>query len=84
MHGVDAVEAMLDRGLSYASGPGWLSEHVLRRQHVLAVAGTHGKTTTTALAVTALRAIGLDRPCRQGHKGTGRVIESRNMYSCGP
>ncbi len=43
------VEEMLDRRIPYTSGPAWLAEHVLRGRHVLAVAGTHGKTTTTSL-----------------------------------
>ncbi|MGB6006579.1 UDP-N-acetylmuramate:L-alanyl-gamma-D-glutamyl-meso-diaminopimelate ligase [Castellaniella sp.] len=43
------MEAILDRGLPYISGPQWLAEHILPGQHVLAVAGTHGKTTTSAL-----------------------------------
>jgi UDP-N-acetylmuramate: L-alanyl-gamma-D-glutamyl-meso-diaminopimelate ligase len=43
------MEAILDQGLPYISGPQWLGEHVLRGQHVLAVAGTHGKTTTSAM-----------------------------------
>jgi len=43
------MEAILDAGLPYASGPQWLSEHVLQGRHVLAVAGTHGKTTTTSM-----------------------------------
>ncbi len=47
--GNPAVEAVLDRGLPYTSGPQWLSEHVLQDRWVLAVAGTHGKTTTTAM-----------------------------------
>jgi UDP-N-acetylmuramate: L-alanyl-gamma-D-glutamyl-meso-diaminopimelate ligase len=47
--GSPVVEAMLDRGMAYASGPQWLYEHVLRDKHVIAVAGTHGKTTTTAM-----------------------------------
>src|ERR1044072_2053298 len=38
--------AMLDAGAAYTSGPQWLAEYVLRDRHVLAVAGTHGKTTT--------------------------------------
>ena len=42
------MEAILDAGLPYASGPQWLAEHVLQGRHVLAVAGTHGKTTTTS------------------------------------
>jgi UDP-N-acetylmuramate: L-alanyl-gamma-D-glutamyl-meso-diaminopimelate ligase len=43
------MEAILDRGLPYVSGPQWLADHVLTGQHVLAVAGTHGKTTTSAM-----------------------------------
>ncbi len=43
------VEAVLNRGLRYVSGPQWLAEHVLQDRWVLAVAGTHGKTTTTSM-----------------------------------
>ncbi|MFT0544775.1 UDP-N-acetylmuramate:L-alanyl-gamma-D-glutamyl-meso-diaminopimelate ligase [Allopusillimonas ginsengisoli] len=43
------MEAILDAGLPYVSGPQWLGEQVLRGQHVLAVAGTHGKTTTSSM-----------------------------------
>jgi len=53
------VEAILDAGLPYASGPQWLSEHVLQGRHVLAVAGTHGKTTTTAMLTWILEKAGL-------------------------
>jgi len=45
------MEAILDAGAPYTSGPQWLAEHVLQGRHVLAVAGTHGKTTTTAMSV---------------------------------
>lgn len=58
--GNPAVEAVLDRGLPYTSGPAWLREHVLRGRHVLAVAGTHGKTTTTSLIASVLAEGGLD------------------------
>jgi UDP-N-acetylmuramate: L-alanyl-gamma-D-glutamyl-meso-diaminopimelate ligase len=44
-----AVEYMLDAGLNYTSGPQWLAENVLHDQWVLAVAGTHGKTSTASL-----------------------------------
>ncbi len=47
--GRPVIEAMLDRGIPYTSGPQWLAEHVLHKKHVIAVAGTHGKTTTTAM-----------------------------------
>jgi len=58
--GNPAVEAVLDRGLDYASGPEWLREHVLRGRHVLAVAGTHGKTTTASMLAHVLDGAGLD------------------------
>ena len=54
-----AIEYLLDSGLDYTSGPQWLGEHVLRGRHVLAVAGTHGKTTTTALLAHLLEQAGL-------------------------
>src|SRR5690606_4665476 len=43
------MEAILDKGLPYISGPQWLAENILHGQHVLAVAGTHGKTTTSSM-----------------------------------
>ncbi|MEP6875381.1 MAG: UDP-N-acetylmuramate:L-alanyl-gamma-D-glutamyl-meso-diaminopimelate ligase [Burkholderiales bacterium] len=43
------MEAVLDAGLPYISGPQWLADHVLQGRHVLAVAGTHGKTSTTSM-----------------------------------
>ncbi|MEY2893772.1 MAG: hypothetical protein RJA98_3680 [Pseudomonadota bacterium] len=53
------MEAILDAGLPYTSGPQWLSEHVLQDRHVLAVAGTHGKTTTTSMLAWVLEHAGL-------------------------
>jgi UDP-N-acetylmuramate: L-alanyl-gamma-D-glutamyl-meso-diaminopimelate ligase len=53
------MEAILNRGLPYTSGPQWLAEHVLQGRHVLAVAGTHGKTTTTAMLAWILESAGL-------------------------
>ncbi|BDT65905.1 UDP-N-acetylmuramate--L-alanyl-gamma-D-glutamyl-meso-2,6-diaminoheptandioate ligase [Comamonadaceae bacterium OS-1] len=53
------MEAILDAGLPYTSGPQWLAEHVLQDRHVLAVAGTHGKTTTTAMLAWVLEHAGL-------------------------
>ncbi len=53
------MEAILDAGARYTSGPQWLAEHVLAGRHVLAVAGTHGKTTTTAMLAWILEAAGL-------------------------
>ncbi|HQC85743.1 MAG TPA: UDP-N-acetylmuramate:L-alanyl-gamma-D-glutamyl-meso-diaminopimelate ligase, partial [Rhodoferax sp.] len=53
------MEAILDVGAPYTSGPQWLAEHVLQGRHVLAVAGTHGKTTTTAMLAWILESAGL-------------------------
>jgi UDP-N-acetylmuramate: L-alanyl-gamma-D-glutamyl-meso-diaminopimelate ligase len=53
-------EAVLDAGARYTSGPQWLAEHVLAGRHVLAVAGTHGKTTTTSMLAWILEQAGLE------------------------
>ena len=53
------LEEILDRGLPILSGPQWLAEHVLQERWVLAVAGTHGKTTTTAMLSWILEEAGL-------------------------
>ena len=53
------MEAILDAGAAYTSGPQWLAEQVLQGQHVLAVAGTHGKTSTTAMLAWMLDVAGL-------------------------
>ena len=52
------LDALLDAGAPYTSGPQWLAEHVLQGRHVLAVAGTHGKTTTTAMLAWILECAG--------------------------
>jgi len=54
-----AVEATLDQGLSYTSGPQWLSKQVLQDRWVLAVAGTHGKTSTASILAWILEYAGL-------------------------
>src|ERR1700712_4428564 len=54
------MEAILDAGLPYTSGPQWLAEHVLAGRHVLAVAGTHGKTSTTSMLAWILEKAGLN------------------------
>ena len=54
------MEAILEQGLPYQSGPQWLGEQVLQGKHVLAVAGTHGKTTTTAMLTWILQANGFE------------------------
>jgi UDP-N-acetylmuramate: L-alanyl-gamma-D-glutamyl-meso-diaminopimelate ligase len=53
------MEAILDAGARYTSGPEWLADEVLPGRHVLAVAGTHGKTTTTAMLAWMLESAGL-------------------------
>ena len=53
------MEAILNAGRPYTSGPQWLAEHVLQGRHVLAVAGTHGKTTTTAMLTWILECAGM-------------------------
>ncbi|MEI8325987.1 MAG: UDP-N-acetylmuramate:L-alanyl-gamma-D-glutamyl-meso-diaminopimelate ligase [Betaproteobacteria bacterium] len=53
------MEAILDAGLPYTSGPQWLAQHVLQGRHVLAVAGTHGKTSTTGMLAWVLEQAGL-------------------------
>ena len=78
------MEAILDAGLPYTSGPQWLAEHVLQGRHVIAVAGTHGKTTTTAMIAWVLEHAGLQPGFLVGgvpmnfdvsaRLGTGRVF----------
>ncbi|WP_201607534.1 UDP-N-acetylmuramate:L-alanyl-gamma-D-glutamyl-meso-diaminopimelate ligase [Psychrobacter okhotskensis] len=58
--GMDVIEYMLDTGLRYTSGPQFLSEKVLQSRHVIAVAGTHGKTTTTTMLAWILHYSGID------------------------
>ena len=53
------MEAILNAGAPYTSGPQWLADKVLLRRHVLAVAGTHGKTSTTAMLAWVLDQAGL-------------------------
>lgn len=53
------LEAILDRGLPYISGPQWLAEYILAGHWVLAVAGTHGKTTTASMLAWILDEAGL-------------------------
>ena len=53
------VETILNSKIPYTSGPQWLSEHILHTRHVLAVSGTHGKTTTTGMLCWILESAGL-------------------------
>ncbi len=57
--GNPAVEYVLNKGLPYVSGPQWLADHVLQGRWVLAVAGTHGKTTTTSMLAWVLEHAGM-------------------------
>ncbi len=54
------LEEILDRNLAYLSGPQWLAENILQGRWVLGVAGTHGKTTTTAMLAWILEEAGLN------------------------
>lgn len=58
--GMPVIESVLDAGIPYISGPQWLAEHILPRYRVFAVAGTHGKTTTTSMLTHILNAAGRD------------------------
>jgi len=82
------VEAVLARRLRYMSLPEWMKEHVLRERRAVAICGTHGKTTTTALSAHVLAQCGLDpgyliggqplgfaHPARLGPEGVPFVIE---------
>jgi len=60
VRGNPLMEAILDAGAPYSSGPQWLADHVLQGRHVLAVAGTHGKTTTTSMLAWMLDQAGLN------------------------
>jgi len=58
--GMDVVEDTLNRGLPYTSGPQWLYENILKDRWVLAVSGTHGKTTTASILAWILDYAGLN------------------------
>ncbi|CNF43494.1 UDP-N-acetylmuramate:L-alanyl-gamma-D-glutamyl-meso-diaminopimelate ligase [Yersinia intermedia] len=58
--GNPCVEAVLEQGIPYVSGPQWLHDHVLPGRWVLAVAGTHGKTTTAGMVTWILEACGYE------------------------
>ena len=58
--GNPAMEYVLEKNIPYTSGPQWLSEHILRDRWVLAVSGTHGKTTTTSILTWILEYAGLN------------------------
>lgn len=58
--GNPAVEAVLNSGIPYQSGPQWLAENLLKERWVIAVAGTHGKTTTSSMIAWILTYAGLE------------------------
>ena len=58
--GMPVIERLLESSLPFTSGPQWLAEHVLRDRWVLAVSGTHGKTTTSSLLAWILEHAGLN------------------------
>jgi UDP-N-acetylmuramate: L-alanyl-gamma-D-glutamyl-meso-diaminopimelate ligase len=58
--GNPCVEHVLNEGIPYTSGPAWLAQHVLQGRHVIGVAGTHGKTTTTTMVAWVLERAGLN------------------------
>ena len=58
--GMPIIEELLNSDQPYASGPAWLAQHVLRDRHVIAVSGTHGKTTTSSMTAWILEAAGLN------------------------
>src|SRR5438270_13228619 len=85
------MEAILDRGERYVSGPQWLAEHVLTGRHVLAVAGTHGKTTVSAMLAWILERAGrtpgfliggvpMDFPVSARHTGSDLFVIEADEY----
>jgi UDP-N-acetylmuramate: L-alanyl-gamma-D-glutamyl-meso-diaminopimelate ligase len=85
------MEAILDRGERYVSGPQWLAQHVLGGRHVLAVAGTHGKTTVSAMLAWVLDCAGhapgfliggapLDFPVSARHTGREFFVIEADEY----
>ena len=85
------MEAILDRGERYVSGPHWLAEHVLAGRHVVAVAGTHGKTTVAAMLAWILERAGkapgfliggvpLDFPVSARHTGSDLFVIEADEY----
>lgn len=71
------LEAILDHGLPYVSGPQWLADTILRGRWVLGVAGTHGKTTTTSMLAWILEEAGLAPSFLVGGVPTGFGISAR-------
>lgn len=75
--GMPIVETLLDQGTSYTSGPQWLSEQILRKRWVLAVAGTHGKTTTSSMLAWILDQSGIETGFLIGGVAAGFGVSAR-------
>lgn len=71
------MEAILNAGLPYTSGPQWVGEHILRGKRVLAVAGTHGKTTTSSMLAWVLDQAGLNPGFLIGGVPSGFEVSAR-------
>ena len=71
------IEAILEAGLPYISGPQWLGQEILQGQHVLAVAGTHGKTTTSSMLAWILQQAGLEPNFLIGGVAPGLKVSAR-------
>jgi UDP-N-acetylmuramate: L-alanyl-gamma-D-glutamyl-meso-diaminopimelate ligase len=71
------IEAILEAGLPYLSGPQWLGQEILQGQHVLAVAGTHGKTTTSSMLAWILQHAGLEPNFLIGGVAPGLEVSAR-------
>ena len=71
------MEAILDHNLPYVSGPQWLGENILNRQHVLSVAGTHGKTTTSSMLAWIAEQSGLAPNFLIGGVAPGLKVSAR-------
>src|SRR5207248_3981354 len=85
------MEAILNRGERYVSGPQWLAQHVLIGRHVLAVAGTHGKTSVSAMLAWILEGAGkspgfliggvpIDFPVSARHTGSDLFVIEADEY----
>jgi UDP-N-acetylmuramate: L-alanyl-gamma-D-glutamyl-meso-diaminopimelate ligase len=75
--GNPCVEYVLNEGIPYTSGPAWLAQHVLQGRHVIGVAGTHGKTTTTTMVAWVLEQAGLNPGFLIGGVPNGFVASAR-------
>ncbi len=71
------IEAILEAGLPYISGPQWLGQEILQGQHVLAVAGTHGKTTASSMLAWILQQAGLEPNFLIGGIAPGLEVSAR-------